>query len=369
VSAAPVGTDASDLTDGRPTSDDGPVWPTAAATGVGSLPGTDVRESLRVVLGELPDLPHLPELPARGAGADLVGRTLTLMPGIEAVTVPTGWRVAASGGADLRRGRAWFGEDLDVAEELATGWSGPFKVQVAGPLTVAASLELASGEPLLRDHAARRDVAQSLAEGVAEHVADVRRRVPGADVVLQFDEPSLPAVLAGRVPTASGYATVRSVDVAEARDLLRTAVDAATGAGAVAWAHSCAPDVPVQLLREAGFLGISLDASLMTSRSDDAIGEAVEAGVRMLLGVAPTDGSVKGAAGSSDPMGTVSPVVRWWQRLGFPVDELATRVVLTPACGLAGASPTFARDTMRLVREAAALLTDPPTAALQGDRS
>jgi hypothetical protein len=162
---------------------------TGIATGVGSLPGTDPREAVRVVLGELPDLPHLPELPARGAGADLVGRTLAQLPGIAAVTVPTGWRVAAAASVDLRRGASWLGEDLDAVEELAEGWVGPFKVQLCGPLTLAASLELASGEPLLRDHAARRDVAESLAEAVTAHVTDVRRRLPGADVLLQLDEP------------------------------------------------------------------------------------------------------------------------------------------------------------------------------------
>ena len=54
-------------------------WPAGAATGIGSLPGTDIAEAQRVVLGELPDLPHLPELPARGPGADLIGRTAGLL--------------------------------------------------------------------------------------------------------------------------------------------------------------------------------------------------------------------------------------------------------------------------------------------------
>lgn len=43
------------------------------------MPGTDPAEAVAVVLGELPDLPHLPELPARGAGADLTGRTAALL--------------------------------------------------------------------------------------------------------------------------------------------------------------------------------------------------------------------------------------------------------------------------------------------------
>ena len=54
-------------------------WPAGAATGVGSLPGTDVTEAAATVVGELPLLPHLPELPARGVGADMIGRTAALL--------------------------------------------------------------------------------------------------------------------------------------------------------------------------------------------------------------------------------------------------------------------------------------------------
>ena len=41
-------------------------WPTGASTGIGSLPGTDIAEAQRIVLGELPALPHLPEILTAG---------------------------------------------------------------------------------------------------------------------------------------------------------------------------------------------------------------------------------------------------------------------------------------------------------------
>ena len=62
-------------------------------------------------------------------------------------------------------------------------------------------LDLPIGGPVLRDHGAVRDLAASLAEGLRAHVADVGRAAARAPtVLLQLDEPSLPAVLAGRVP-------------------------------------------------------------------------------------------------------------------------------------------------------------------------
>ena len=42
--------------------------------------------------------------------------------------------------------------------------------------------------------------------------------------------------------------------------------------------------------------------------------------------------------------------------LGFDPDEVADRLVLTPACGLAGATPSYARAALRTLREAAAEL-------------
>ena len=43
--------------------------------GVGSLPGTDIVEALKVVIDEHTGFMYLPELPNRGPGADMIGRT------------------------------------------------------------------------------------------------------------------------------------------------------------------------------------------------------------------------------------------------------------------------------------------------------
>ncbi len=167
------------------------------------------------------------------------------------------------------------GEDLDALEEFTQGYEGPLKVQAVGPWTLAASLELRNGESALSDLGAGRDLAGSLAEGLRNHLADVQRRVPGAQIVLQLDEPSLMAVLRGHVRSASGYRTHRAVDRQLVEDTLREVVGV-HGNGPVV-VHSCAPDVPFALLRRAGAAGVSFDFSLLTERDDDVIGEAVEA--------------------------------------------------------------------------------------------
>lgn len=328
----------------------------ASATGVGSLPGGDAREAAKTVTGSFEEFPYLAELPARGPGADMIGRSLGLLVEMYAHVEPSGWRISDRPGRDSKRARSWLGEDLDALEEFTQGYTGKLKVQAVGPWTLAAALELHGGEAMLQDAGACRDLAGSLAEGLRGHLADVRKRIPGAEIVLQFDEPSLTAVLLGRVRSASGYRTYRAVDRQVVEGTLRElfAVTESIGGGEVI-VHSCAPEVPFGLLRRAGATGVSFDFSLLTEREDDAIGEAVESGTKLFAGVVPgTDGPL------SDPAGSVMGVRKLWRRLGLAPGTLAESVVVTPSCGLAGASPAYARAVQAHCVRAARSLADNP---------
>ncbi|MEY2230661.1 MULTISPECIES: methionine synthase [Streptomyces] len=324
----------------------------AGATGVGSLPGGDAREAAKTVTGSFEEFPYLAELPARGPGADMIGRSLGLLVDMYAHVEPSGWRISDRPGRDSKRSRSWLGEDLDALEEFTQGYTGKLKVQAVGPWTLAAALELHGGEAMLQDPGACRDLAGSLAEGLREHLADVRKRIPGAQVVLQLDEPSLTAVLLGRVRSASGYRTYRAVDRQVVEGALRDLFAVHDGEVVV---HSCAPEVPFALLRRAGATGVSFDFSLLTEREDDAIGEAVEGGTKLFAGVVPgTDAPL------SDPGGSVMGVRKLWRRLGLAPGTLAESVVVTPSCGLAGASPAYARAVQAHCVRAARSLADNP---------
>ncbi|MEV0007739.1 methionine synthase [Streptomyces sp. NPDC047973] len=331
----------------------------ASATGVGSMPGGDAREAAKTVTGSFADgqgMPYLAELPARGPGADMIGRTVGLLVEMYGHVEPSGWRISDRPGRDTRRARSWLGEDLDALEEFTQGYEGLLKVQAVGPWTLAAALELRGGEAMLSDPGACRDLAGSLADGLRAHLAEVRRRVPGAEIVLQLDEPSLTAVLRGRVRSASGYRTYRAVDrqIVEAtlRDVLAVHGTAPTAV------HSCAPEVPFALLRRAGAGAVSFDFSLLTEREEEAIGEAVEAGTRLFLGVVP--GLDAASTALSDPGGSVKGVRTLWSRLGLNPGTLSESVVITPSCGLAGASPAYARAALAHCARAAKSLADNP---------
>ncbi|MFE6776439.1 methionine synthase [Streptomyces sp. NPDC057702] len=330
-------------------------WGAGAATGVGSMPGGDAREAAKTVTGSLERLPYLPELPARGPGADMIGRTAGMLVELYARVEPSGWRIGDHPGRDTRRARSWLGEDLDALEEFTQGYTGTLKVSAVGPWTLAAALELRGGEAMLSDPGACRDLSGSLAEGLRAHLAEVRRRVPGARVVLQLDEPSLRAVLDGRVRSASGYRTHPVVDRAVVEGALREMCAVTDGPVVV---HCCAPGVPFGLLRRAGATGVSFDLSLLTEREEESVGEAVEDGLALFAGIVPGTDPQSGAL--SDPAGSVMGVRTLWRRLGLAPGTLARSVVLTPSCGLAGASPRYARAALAHCVRAATSLVDNP---------
>lgn len=329
----------------------------SVATGLGSMPGEDIGEAVRLVLGELPDLPHLPELPARGVTAGMTGRAVAVVAELGFDLQPAGWRLTDAPGIDHRRARSLLAQDLDALEQHAgrTGLfddGGELKVQVAGPWTLAATVERPRGDRVLADVGARRELAQALAEGVRAHVADVQRRVPGAHVVVQVDEPALPTVMAGGVPTASGFHRHRSVDPPRASAALEWVLGAVSESGASPVVHCCDAEVPVRLLRDAGARAVSLDLDVLAASAYDELGEVLDAGDRVFLGVVPSTAP----AHVSTVTQVVDRVERLLDMLGLGIDEVRGQLVLTPACGLAAASPSYAREALSLVRDSASRL-------------
>lgn len=321
----------------------------AVASAIGSMPGDDVAEAVNLVLGELPELPHLPELPGRGPHAGMTGRSLAIVAELGFDLQPDGWRLTDSPGIDHRRAQSLLAQDLDVLEELTQGYEGPLKVQVAGPWTLAATVEKPRGDRVLGDHGARRDLAQALAEGVRVHLRDLARRVPGATFLVQVDEPALPAVMAAQIPTASGFGRHRAVDAPRASAALEDVFAAITEAGATPVAHCCAADPPIALLRGAGARIVSVDLLAMRADAWEPLAEALDAGERAMLGVVP---SLEADAGD-----VPARVERLLGMIGFSLPEVAEQLVLTPTCGLAGASPRYAREALALVRTSASRLS------------
>lgn len=329
------------------------------STGIGSWPGTDLTDALKIAFAECPDLPFLPELPARGPAAALVGRGTALLPGLGIDLTAAGWRLTDVSSRDHRRAIATLRSDLDQLEEVAQGYQGPVKISVAGPWTLAASLEHPRGDKVLQDSGARRDVAQSQQQGVADLVAELTRRLPELTTIIQLDEPLLPAVLAGGIATASGLHRHRAIDVPEASTVYSRLVEHLGGTAVIV--HCCAPGAPVEMLAGAGIAGVGLDLSLLGTPDWDALGAAMEQGMWLAAGALPTADPAPGV--SAFPIKTTLPtpdqvadaVLAPIRRLGLP-PEVSAHTIVTPACGLAGFRREAAVAALRTVRKAASIL-------------
>jgi hypothetical protein len=174
-------------------------------------------------------------------------------------------------------------------------------------------------------------------------------------------------VAGGEVPTASGLSRIAPIEADVLRERLAQVI-ASTGKYTVV--HSCSIAVPFGIIRAAGAGGLSFDLSQLRRGEEDAVAEAAEAGLGLLTGVIPAV-PAPASPGPAGPTGTVAPgdgsaearqaaerVISLWRRLGLPLETCPEQAVITPACGLAGASPAQARAALTRCREAGSMLAE-----------
>lgn len=317
----------------------------ASATALGPWPANDPAEAVRAIRGELgdPHLPFLPELPDRGVGSDPIGRTGSLLVELAIDVQPHGWRLVDRPGKDLQRARSALASDINVLADVAGAEEEPasaIKIQFVGPMSLAAGLYLHNGERALLDFGARRDIAESLAAGVADHLGRIRSAVPDAQIVVQLDEPDIAAVMGGTIPTASGYRTLRSVGGEEVTSAWRLVIDAIKAAGAVETVISV-PEIeaPFERIITAGADGVAVPLKALTTRQWEQLAAAFEAGKRLWLGALPTDGALPKTAE------IVDSIRRPWHQLGLAAAGLSSLRV-TPATGLAHLKPGEAQAVL-----------------------
>ncbi|OMH27036.1 hypothetical protein BKD30_03860 [Tersicoccus phoenicis] len=334
-----------------------PTPSTVTAAGPAVVAGTDLLGALTAIRGELgdPHLPNLPLLPDRGPGADAAGRAAALLVDLPVEVGPHGWRVTARPGEDLRRSRSLLASDVNVLADLVGVEQTSARrigVAVLGPFSLATMLDLAGGERLLADHGARRDLADSLAAGLAAQLQGLRVALPDAAVTLRVDEPALDGVLAGTVPTASGYRTLRAVDRGEVRQVLRRVVEVVRDAGATAVVLAVEVGaLPLSVARDVEADGLAVPATALAvttpSTVPDALGDYLDGGGAIVveLDTAAAGGNIRQV---NDLAGQVLDP---WRRLGLPAARLPQVTVTsrTPRTALTGTTAsTTAPDAGRL---------------------
>lgn len=316
------------------------------ATGIGSMPLMDgsFAEATAIVVGEFQEFPHVVEMPGKGPGADMCGRVGAMLSAVSAdlswETTPAGWRQTSGAGIAMRRATSMLGESLDAVEENLTGYTGAAKAQLVGPWTFAANVFTAMGSRILRDHGFVADVTAAMSQAIATHVAELRRRVPGAQWWIQIDEPSLTAVINGDIPNSSGLGRIAAIDTQEVSSHLSTIIASIHQAGAKAAIHNCAPLPPWQVLLKSGADAVSFDVSLHRPADDEHVGDLLDQGRQAWLGIVPTTAVSAAADLGSRTMDELR------RRIGFDAQSWAEHVVVTPTCGLGSGDPMWTRAAL-----------------------
>lgn len=321
-----------------------------------------------MILGETGDLVHLPQLPDRGLGSDAIGRSAALLEGIHVDRGPRSWIMSARPQLESRRATDQIERDLEICEEVWADKAKAIKIQVTGPWTLAAQIELANGHRVITDHGALRDLTQSLVDGIRGHAEYVARNIKTGEVgemftalsspqiILQLDEPMLPGIIAGDLAGASEFeeiAPVHSVDVAqrlrEMSDELRGGVISQVLLNQTGYV----PDWEVARGSGADTVLVTLD-QVRGSAQKDGFGQAVSEGLRIGLGVTRPGDQVDELG--DNPRELAVRIARFFTELGLDPALLASRVDVHPRNGIRTGTMVAAAGAYRMARVVAEML-------------
>lgn len=225
--------------------------PLVRASGTGPFPGTSLAEAMARIEGELgaPHLPYLPQLPAAGWKGTATARTLAICEGIAFDGASFGWRMVHSTGRGARESALAEDRLLStinlLADRVGSRASGRrtfeqawgeaptrpvYKVQLTGPLSLAAQVYLPGGERAMSDAGASRDLLDSFLEGMERWFILLREALqsPNAPLAVQFDEPEFQRLLEGSIPTVSGFRTLPALEPHVYREVYRSLVERCT---------------------------------------------------------------------------------------------------------------------------------------------
>lgn len=324
------------------------------ATALGSWAGDKVLDAISRVRGELgdPHLPFLPDFPQRGYLASVQARTLATLEGLTADSTASGWRVTDGYARESALARTLLESDInalaDVVGREKGGPGGEVKLRFLGPVSLAASSYLTSGELILSDAGARRDLRDSFVAGLGRILGLVGEAVPGAGLVVQLDEPLLVRAARGLVSTSSGYRRIPAVprhELVETLALLEEGLEA-LGASLVVRCDLLALDAEVRGRVSHPWL----NPTGLDTRGWEPLAQLLEAGRKLTLElVSPSH---------RQPVGELARSLwRTWRDLGL-APALVGSLTLSDTPGLEALNPDTATTVLGHIVEVGRALSE-----------
>ncbi|QYR18656.1 hypothetical protein JJQ73_06455 [Corynebacterium glutamicum] len=322
------------------------------AYGLGELPGKSAAEAADIIQGETGDLLHIPQLPARGLGADLIGRTVGLLDMINVDRGARSWVMSTRPSRLTHLTGDFLDMDLDACEETWGTGVDKLKIQVAGPWTLGARIELANGHRVLSDRGAMRDLTQALIAGIDVHARKVAGRFR-AEVQVQIDEPELKSLIDGSLPGTSTFDIIPAVNVADASERLQQVFTSIKGPTYL----NLTDQIPTwDVARGAGAdtVQISMD-KVRGNEHLDGFGETITSGIRLGLGI--TTGKDVVDELLERPRQKAVEVARFFDRLGVGRNYLVDAVDIHPGEDLVQGTITEAAQAYRMARVMSEMLS------------
>lgn len=146
----------------------------------------------------------LPTALGTGPVDQMLPQTLSQLADATGDLTPGGWRLGPGTDHAWRRAREHRERVLDAARIALLGHDGPLSLAVLGPATLGAAVLLPTGQRLLADTGALRDLPAMLAEGLLAQLDLLQERVPGAQPHVLLREDHVDAVHRGTVRTPAG---------------------------------------------------------------------------------------------------------------------------------------------------------------------
>jgi len=338
-----------------------PSLPPLATTGIGSVPFTDPMETVALIMEHMPQVPYWPQMVRLGYLEDMIPQAGVGVPGLkvdaEARTVGLDPQMPRHLGLG-RLYEAVLGGDLAsfalktegsqgffaLLKQLAARGDGcqAIKGQVAGPVTFTGMVKDLEGKPILFD----KELTQAMGQGLALRAAwqAEKFRELGKEALIFFDEPYLTGF-------GSAFLPISRVEVLE---ILGQTLEAARQFGPVSLGVHCCGNTDWSLLLEAPLDILSFD-SYGYFDSLRLYGKSLEQffaqGGVLAWGLVPTGEELKDETAESLWQRFKEQVTRLAADLKLSIEEILSRALLTPACGMGYLSPAMARRGLDMLSD------------------
>lgn len=324
-----------------------------SAYGLGELPGTSVFEAANIIQGETGQLLHLPQLPARGLGADHIGRSIGLLEALNVARGPRSWMMSTRPSRLSHRTLDFINSDLDSCEEVWGTSLETIKIQVVGPWTLGARIELNNGHRVLTDRGAMRDLTEALIEGINRHKSEVARRFR-AEVKVQIDEPDLATLIDGKLEGTSTFDTIAPVRVPDINERLHRVFSEIEGSNYLNITGQL-PNWEVARGAGAGAGTVQVSMNQVSGNEHlDGFGETLTSGIRLGLGI--TDPQDVVDEFHENPRAKAVAIARFFDEIGLNRSLLVDQVDIHPRGSLLEGTTADAAPVYRMARVVSEML-------------